>query len=93
VIAKLAAAAALDIFHERARIIQLRAQLDDQRRQTAPGPGDFTYHHALAPLVSDETLEMELRITSGRCRFSGAPTVGRRSRAVIFPPRPVSPNT
>ena len=23
---------------------------------------NFTYHHALAPLVSDETLEMELRI-------------------------------
>ena len=52
---------------------------------------NFTYHHALAPLISDETLEMELRIHRRQMEIFGAPAC--RSHAAIFPPRHVSRNT
>ena len=52
---------------------------------------NFTYHHALAPLISDETLEMELRIQQRQMQiFWGT---NSRSRAAISRPKPASPNT
>src|SRR5207247_11126558 len=36
---------------------------------------NFTYHHALAPLVSDETLEMELRIHQRQMQISWSTSV------------------
>jgi hypothetical protein len=52
---------------------------------------NFTYHHALAPLISDETRwRWNCASTNARWKFSGRPRP--RRRAAIFPPKPVSPS-